>query len=225
VWVPRSLFSPAAARPGFQNRRTQLVRRIGPPSGEGKIQSSDEVAPRSAMWSVRSFVIELGRLTVRMLFAVFGGPMTTRPEMSETVRRTRSCLRSGSKSPTWRPASSPIRNPAKAPVRTRARYRLSIESASRITSSTVSAVGSLRSFGEPLWAVWAMLVVGSVAAVLTGYPVHRWMVSRGLVRWGPDIGDLEPETRNLSPYQALGLNLTSFAALVAIVQGATSLAG
>ena len=80
-------------------------------------------------------------------------------------------------------------------------------------------------FGEPLRAVWAMLVVGSVAAVLTGYPVHRWMVGRGLVRWGPDIGELEPETRNLSPYQAVGLILASFAVLVAIVQGATTLAG
>jgi dienelactone hydrolase len=80
-------------------------------------------------------------------------------------------------------------------------------------------------FGEPLRAVWAMLVVGSVAAVLTGYPVHRWMVGRGLVRWGPDIGDPEPETRNLSRYQALGLILASFAVLVAIGQGATTLAG
>ena len=70
-----------------------------------------------------------------------------------------------------------------------------------------------------------MLVVASVAAVLTGYPVHRWMVGRGLVRWGPDIGDPEPETRNLSRYQAVGLILASFAVLVAIGQGATTLAG
>ena len=80
-------------------------------------------------------------------------------------------------------------------------------------------------FGEPFWAVWAMLVVGSIAAVLTGYPVHRWLVGRGLVRWGPDIGDLEPATRDLSRFQALGLILASYVALIAIVQGATTLAG
>ncbi|MDH3261929.1 MAG: prolyl oligopeptidase family serine peptidase [Acidimicrobiia bacterium] len=79
-------------------------------------------------------------------------------------------------------------------------------------------------FGEPLRAVWAVLVLGSVAAVLTGYPIHRWMVGRGLVRWGPDTGDSEQEGRSLSRSRALGLILATLAVLVAVVQGATTLA-
>ncbi len=79
-------------------------------------------------------------------------------------------------------------------------------------------------FGEPIRAIWAVLVLGSAAAVLTGYPAHRWMVSRGLIRWGPATGDVESQTRRLSRLQSLGLMLASFAILVAIVQVAMALA-
>ncbi len=78
-------------------------------------------------------------------------------------------------------------------------------------------------FGEPFWAVWSLLVAGSVAAVLTGYPVHRWMVGRRLVRWGPGPAGAEP--RRLTPYRALALILVTFAVLFGAVQGAIALAG
>ncbi len=68
-----------------------------------------------------------------------------------------------------------------------------------------------------------MLVVGSAAAVLTGYPVHRWMVGRRLVRWGPEQPGAE--LQRLSPYRAAALILVTFAVLFGVVQGAIALAG
>ena len=73
-------------------------------------------------------------------------------------------------------------------------------------------------FDEPLRAVWAILVVASFAGILTGYPVHRWMVGRGLLRWGPNAEPIEPKRRRVSRIRALGLILVSFVVLITVVQ-------
>ena len=80
-------------------------------------------------------------------------------------------------------------------------------------------------FGEPIWAVWTLLALGTVAGTLTGYPVHRWMVGRGLVRWGPDLGEIKREARSLPRYPALGLMLLTFAVLATSLAVAKTLLG
>lgn len=96
--VPRVTSRLAAANAGFQKRRTHVVRRMGPPSGAGKIQSEGSEVSKRATWSVSCLVTDRGIVTVRMDFAVLGGPTTTWPRTSEAVRRTRIRVRNGSKS-------------------------------------------------------------------------------------------------------------------------------
>lgn len=80
-------------------------------------------------------------------------------------------------------------------------------------------------FGEPIRAVWLALVTGSVLAVLTGYPVHRWMVGREVVLWGPSTGGVATDPRRLPRFLAFGLIAASYVILIVVTQLASVLAG
>jgi hypothetical protein len=88
-YVPRFISSPSRSSAGFQNRRVQVLRRIGRPAGAGKITASG-YSHRASVSAVSSSATKRGSTTLRRLFGVLGGPTTTRPLTSEAVRRTRS---------------------------------------------------------------------------------------------------------------------------------------
>ena len=68
--------------------------------------------------------------------------------------------------------------------------------------------------------VWGILSLAAMAGVVTAYPVHRWMITRGFVQWGipfsedEDSWRPEQEVPKLSRFKTLGIVLVSFISLV-----------
>jgi hypothetical protein len=71
--------------------------------------------------------------------------------------------------------------------------------------------------------LWGILSLGAIAGALVAYPIHVWMIRRGLVRWGvpsPAGGDnerLKPEAPKLPWFKALGIILLTYAVLAATI--------
>jgi hypothetical protein len=39
-------------------------------------------------------------------------------------------------------------------------------------------------------AMWLALILGALAGAVTAYPVHLWLIGRGLLHWGPKAGTM-----------------------------------
>jgi len=71
--------------------------------------------------------------------------------------------------------------------------------------------------------LWGILSLGAIAGALVAYPIHVWMIRRGLVRWGvpSPVGGgterLEPEAPKLPWFEALGIALLTYAVLAATI--------
>jgi hypothetical protein len=71
--------------------------------------------------------------------------------------------------------------------------------------------------------LWGILSLGAIIGVLTAYPIHVWMIRRGLIQWEvPSLLDgkttsIEPEATKLPWFKALGITLITCAVLIAII--------
>ncbi|MBU7017179.1 MAG: DUF4396 domain-containing protein [Theionarchaea archaeon] len=71
--------------------------------------------------------------------------------------------------------------------------------------------------------VWGVLSLAAITGVLTAYPVHKWMISRGFVQWGiPSSEDRdswhpESEVPKLPRLKAVGIVFLSFIFPVATI--------
>lgn len=67
-------------------------------------------------------------------------------------------------------------------------------------------------FYPPLWGV---LSLAALAGALVVYPLHLWMIRRGMIRWG--VADGEDAVRELVWYQQAALLLLAFAVMLAAI--------
>jgi hypothetical protein len=81
----------------------------------------------------------------------------------------------------------------------------------------------LYGFGLTNPLLWGILSLGAIIGVLTAYPIHVWMIRRGLIRWeipslvDGDTSSIEPGATKLPWFKALGIAGITFAVLIAII--------
>jgi len=87
----------------------------------------------------------------------------------------------------------------------------------------------LYGFGLTNPLLWGILSLGAIIGVLTAYPVHVWMIRRGLIRWEiPSLADrdttsIDPGATEFSWFKALGITLITCAVLIAVIMLSLSL--
>jgi hypothetical protein len=62
--------------------------------------------------------------------------------------------------------------------------------------------------------IWAVLSLAAIAGAVLAYPLHVWLIRRGLIQWmpGPDVGD----QRGLPAGEAAKLGKTTWLAIIVL---------